>query len=222
MVKEQDRELDRLNWNPKMKGRYTNRITENLQIYKCEKPYLNNEERYNNLNQLIIAAMGKKTKKVERREKWYTTACDRQRITTMKALRRHKKHPNTGNRLAYLNEKNLYETTKTTEKINHIREMAEKLAQCTDSGEIWKLIKVLNGKGREIGRWIELEEIVKKYEKDMWDEYVDSTETQEWSTVAIEELDKQISEEEVMAAIISLKEKKAAGIDGKCGKRLCI
>lgn len=205
---------NRLIWGRRNVVRYREILDRNLGKYKISKENLSQEQRAAALTKVIIDTAGNNNKSVgiRKKEAWFNGNCEKFRKESMKRLREYKKHSTEKKRMEYLVANNTYKQTIMEERVKYYNNRAISLAETRNGREVWRIIKKLNGRKASDGIKVQIEEIIKRYEMNFFSE--SNKLALPDGTISIDELDKQLTEEEIQKAIDEQKERKAAGTDG--------
>ena len=158
------------------------------------------------------------------RKPWFDKECQRKKKETLKLLNKLSKLDNKRQPRRYQREKNIYlqkkmeyqRLTKNKRKIYNQQAKEKLIKDSKDSKSFWATIRKLNGKKHTIPNipittWFEHYDELLNFSSSTGREDEDTPQTQE--NVLVEELDQQITDDEVNKALTKLKANKSPGED---------
>jgi len=202
--------LPRLRWQDRYKNLYAEKLNEQIEILGDTVCTVENLEAC-----IKTAAEPMQTTRSKKRvQPWFDRDCEIARKKSFLALRTAKRRCSAESRREYSEANKDFKTMCLAKKTEFFQRLSDSLSQVKDSKEFWSIVKKLNGAGFPKSTQLDAVKLGQHFKELLGSNDIVEQEYETLPFIAIEELDSEITYEEVVLAIQKAKANKAAGPDG--------
>lgn len=172
------------------------------------------EEAIDNLQKVIKLACPPIKRKPIKQNPWFTYECNKQRGRTRRLLKKFKKSNTSEDRMNYAIQQKKYQETCREAREHYSNTIEMKFKSCNNSKQLWMALKEYAGYHSPNIIEAPVNQIADHLGKEMRSEMEDRPTPPETTRTEVEELDRDLSEEEIRQAMRDMKLNKAPGPDG--------
>lgn len=157
------------------------------------------------------SAPKKNVKRIEKKNPWYNSECEERKMEMRKALNSFRKGGSEEQRVDYVEKRKSYKEIMDDERRKFYEKFAEEINTSKDSKIFWKSINTMRGGRKANEIYVDAEDMAREFRRTLYEPEQITKRVK--GDMKNEELDEDITEEEVKEAIGDLKNNKSPGPD---------